>query len=214
VVQDAVRPEFYAASRDTATVRLYSLFAPAGYFPLKGIHWLLRAVALVRRRYPAVTLRVASMPVAYHRPAPGYARYLGALIKDLDLRGCVQPLGLLSAAEMVHELLGSHAFVLSSMVENSPNSLAEAMVVGTPCVAPYVGGVPSMVRDTVDALCYEPGDHRMLAARICELFADDALARRLALNAQTVARPRHGADRVVAEQTEVYGEVLRRTPPT
>ena len=67
---------------------------------------------------------------------------------------------------MARELTRSHAFVISSYIENSPNSLAEAMLVGMPCVASFVGGIPSMVDDGRTGLLYPVDDVALLAAQI------------------------------------------------
>ncbi|MCH8476275.1 MAG: glycosyltransferase, partial [Opitutales bacterium] len=44
--------------------------------------------------------------------------------------------------------------LLPSLIENSPNTLAEAMMMGVPVVAAYAGGVPSMARDEEEVLLY------------------------------------------------------------
>ena len=52
--------------------------------------------------------------------------------------------GFLSAEKMKRLLLESNVFVCPSSIENSPNSLGEAMLLGVPCVASDVGGIADM----------------------------------------------------------------------
>lgn len=61
--------------------------------------------------------------------------------------------------------------------DNSPNSLAEAMAVGTPCVASAAGGIPTLAREGVDALLVQDDDPYALAGTILRLIDDRALAR-------------------------------------
>lgn len=53
--------------------------------------------------------------------------------------------GNMNAKQIADALSNSSVFVHPSFIDNSPNSLAEAMIVGTLCVATSVGGVQSML---------------------------------------------------------------------
>ena len=44
-------------------------------------------------------------------------------------------------------LLDSHLYVYPSLMDNSPNALCEAQLLGVPCIATYVGGIPKMEKD-------------------------------------------------------------------
>jgi len=79
------------------------------------------------------------------------------------------------------------AIGLPTHADNSPNSLAEAMVVGTPCVAGAAGGIPTLGRDGVDALLVQHDDPYALAGAILRLIDDPPLAR--AGSPRTRARP-------------------------
>ena len=65
---------------------------------------------------------------------------------------------------MTRELRRAHVFAISSYIENSPNSLCEAMQAGMPCVATYAGGIPSLVEDGRTGLLFPPGDAPLLAS--------------------------------------------------
>ncbi len=48
---------------------------------------------------------------------------------------------------MRQQFLLAETYLLCSSIENSPNSLGEAMLTGVPCAAAAVGGVPSMLSE-------------------------------------------------------------------
>jgi glycosyltransferase involved in cell wall biosynthesis len=79
-------------------------------------------------------------------------------------------------------LAGVDVFCLSSRREALPLVLLEAMSEGLPCVATDVGDVRTGVAD--DALVVPPEDPRALAGALRELVEDEALRRKLAVQAR------------------------------
>ena len=49
-------------------------------------------------------------------------------------------LGQLDAKQLISQMLQANFYVMCSYIENSPNNLAEAMIMGMPCVATFAGG--------------------------------------------------------------------------
>ena len=132
-----------------------TVYCTGGSYARKGIGTLLEAVALLKRRaVPGIHVRIAGSlgsPEEEERAAKHRIRKLG-------LGDSVVLLGTIPPSEIVTELLRARVFALSSHVDNSPNALAEAMMIGVPCVASSVGGVPSMARDGFEALLVQDGD--------------------------------------------------------
>jgi glycosyltransferase involved in cell wall biosynthesis len=77
-----------------------------------------------------------------------------------------------------------------------------------PVISTYTGGVPSLIEDGRTGLFVPTGDAPMLAARLREVFEDDALALRLSIYAREAARKRHDPDSVVQEILTVYQKIL------
>ena len=184
------------------------LFCTAGASPLKGVECLLEALILRRRAgEKAVRLRLAGPVVD-----GALARKIAALLAAPELRGSVDVLGRCSPDVIAAELACASAFALPSHMDNSPNSLCEAMLVGTPCIAAFVGGVPSLVRDGVDGLLYHDSDPFALAGKVERLLGDHDLARRLGAEARATARRRHDPQRIVASLVATYREIRGGAP--
>ena len=121
--------------------------------------------------------------------------------------------GLLGAADMAQRMLRSHVFLLPSLIENSPNTLGEAMLMGVPSVAAYAGGVSSMARDEEEVLLYRADDPALLAWQVKRLFDDGALCERLSTASRNRANRTHDVNENIAALVAVYEQIGSGRPP-
>lgn len=174
-------------------------------------HYIVR-VPRRRRDFPDVKLYIAgqdplSLPRGSIKRHIGYPMYLRHLIKTLGLEDCVEFTGILQTEDMVSRMVRSHVCLMCSMIENSPNTLGEAMILGVPTVSAFCGGVPSMATDEHDALFYRADDAVMLAYQIGRIFRDDELASRLSTNAQVRAQGTHDPQRNFQDLLRAYASI-------
>ncbi len=205
-----LRDAFYGAAWDSSGYESHSIFVGNAASPRKGTHVVIEAVRLLRRAYPDIRLYIAGespQEGASFKRHVGYPAYVCDLIDQHGLKDRVTFTGLLDEQGMVRRMEQSHVFVMSSIIENSPNTLGEAMMVGTPSVSSFTGGVPSMASDEVDVLMYRADDPAMLAVQIKRLFDDPALAGRLSASARTRARRTHDPDANVQALVTAYDRI-------
>jgi glycosyltransferase involved in cell wall biosynthesis len=209
-----LRPPFYETRWNVDKMERHSIYVGNGYYALKGLHFVLQALALLRNEYPDVKLYVAGYE-PYRADdkrsvlKKGYAAYLKKLVEDLKLQDHVIFTGPLKAQAVAERLSLVNVYVLASVAENSPNTLGEAMLVGTPCVASYVGGVPDMVTDGEEALLFRNDDPALMAWQIKQVFDRDDLACRLSENGQKRARVTHDPQRNARQLMEAYRTILQ-----
>jgi glycosyltransferase involved in cell wall biosynthesis len=109
---------------------------------------------------------------------------------------------------LVGEMLGADLFVHSSHIDNSPNSVCEAMLMGMPVIASYAGGTPSLITDKKEGLLVQDGDPYALAGAILELARDKDYAYTLGCNARIRAMQRNDPSRIVNDVMRIYSSVL------
>ena len=139
----------------------------------------------------------------------GYGAYLKKLIDDLGVEDHIVFTGPLKANDVADKLASVHSYVLCSAIENSPNTLGEAMMIGTPCVSSYVGGAPDMAVDGEEALFYRNDDPKLLAWRIKQIFDNDELALYLSENAKKRARITHDAKKNADKLVFAYKDIMK-----
>lgn len=211
-----LRRSFYNKTWKLDEIDRYSIYIGNSYNPLKGAHYVIEAIALLKEEFPNIKVRIAGeVPyIEKHCKNPakyiGYPVYLRKLIKRLSLENNVEFTGILSENEIMNYLLKSNVYVLPSSIENSPNTLGEAMLVGVPCVAAYVGGVPDMAIDNEEALLYRSNDPTLLAWKIRQIFQDDELALKLSNNGQRHAIITHDPVTNANMLVEAYHDIMKR----
>ncbi len=170
---------------------------------LKGFDLVAEAAKLIRRIRPNFRWLVAGISNTSKTVAAARKR-MGRSFPEsnLELLGSVGPDALAAL------LMRASAFVLPSYAENSPNSLAEAQILGVPCVATDVGGVSSYVENDVTGVLVPSGDALALAGAILELLGDRARAVRLGSAGRQVAIERHDPTRIRRQLLDAYGHIL------
>ncbi len=158
---ETLRACFYQGQWHYEECEPHTIFLSQGDYPLKGLHYLLLAAGRLKEKYPDLKIHIAGNSlVNYHTlkdkiKISGYGKYLRKLIQQNGLEECVCFLGSLKAEEMKAQYLKCGLYVCCSSNENSPNSLGEAMLLGVPCVAANVGGIPSLFVDKKDGILYQ-----------------------------------------------------------
>lgn len=213
VGNETMRPLFYENRWDFEKCIPHTIFVTQGGAPYKGFHKMLEALTIVKKTFPDVKLRVALLP-NIKKPSSWKARllegeyghYLREKIQEFDLEKNIEVLGALSEQGMVETMLASNIFVSPSAIENSPNSLCEAQLLGIPAIASYVGGTPTIAEDGRAAVLYRYEEVEMLAQiiiRVLRFGADIQLIE----TAREVALKRHDGEKNAQEMVSVYKRI-------
>lgn len=211
---ETLRDEFYKHTWDINKCEKNSIFISQGSYPIKGLHFMLEAMPLILKRFPNTKLYVGGQDLLKSDTlmdrikVSSYGKYLKELIRKYSLVNNVVFTGLLDEKQMCNQYLKAHVFVCSSTIENSPNSLGEAMILGVPSVAAYVGGIPDMITHSKEGYLYQPNAIYMLSHYICEIFEDDEKARNISKLARTRALKTHNRDENISRLIEIYNDVI------
>ncbi|MGA2248342.1 MAG: glycosyltransferase family 4 protein [Verrucomicrobiota bacterium] len=186
-----------------------AIFCSAAYpVPFKGLHVAIRALALLRKRVPDARLRIAGAHQRVGIRQDGYMRWVNGMIWKLGLTDSIEWLGPLTAEQIVKELQAAAAMVIPTFIETYCLAFVEAMAIGTPVVASYVGGLPSVGKDEESCLFFPVGDESMSAYQLERVLTDKELAQRLSRESRKIALVRNDLQRIVQRLLDVYRQVL------
>lgn len=140
--------------------------------PLKGLVFLVEALAKVRAEHPG-----AHLVVVGRRAEDGP---VAQAIERFGLDGAVEFVKGISDAELVDLVRSAEVACVPSLYEGFSLPAAEAMATGTPLVATTGGAIPEVAgTDGETCLAVPPGDSGALAAALSRLLGDAPLRARL-----------------------------------
>jgi len=218
-MNETMRESFYCGEWNREACEKYSIFLGQGDYPLKGFHFLLEALPQICKEYPGAKVYVAGNSIVANGSLKdkikisSYGKYLLELIKKYHLQDKVIVLGKLPEQEMKERFLKSAVFVCPSVLENSPNTIGEAMLLGVPVVAAAVGGIPDMIIHEEEGLLFESGNVSLLAEAIIRLFNDEkdadghTMAEQLSKKARKRAKVVHDGAANYKRLMEIYAVI-------
>mgnify|MGYP000626859022 FL=1 len=165
--------------------------------PLKGLIYLLHAIAEIRRRRP-VRLVVIGQP----KPNGTIER----LVRKLNLAEQVSFTGRISSAAFVREYARAGMAVVPSVYEGFGLPAGEAMACGVPVIATTGGALPEVVGDA--GILVPPRDTPALAAAIENLLDDPAKAAALGQRGYQRVQAHFTWQRAAEKTVAAYREVI------
>lgn len=207
-----LRNDFYSVNWNIENANPHKLFGIRSETPAKGLHYAIKVVAKLKEKYPDVLLEV---PGGFRideddSHIASYPKYIKKLLKEYNVEDNIAFLPSLNPTEIGEHMLSSRAFWQYSVIENSPNSLAEAQVMGVPTVASDVGGTSSYSEDGVSGLLYTLENTEECAEKISRIFDDDNLCLSLSKEGKKTAFARHDVKTNTDKLVSIYKDIVSK----
>lgn len=122
----------------------------------------------------------------------------------------VKAMGTASSEKLVEALSNCSCYVHPSYIDNSPNSVCEAQILGVPVFATHVGGISSIVHDGDTGLLFPANDPYTLASLLKRATSDRALVEGLGDRARQIALKRHSPQNICDSVVNIYKEIISK----
>lgn len=129
----------------------------------------------------------------------------GIRAKDVNVRS----MGTATKEELVEALCASSCYVHTSYIDNSPNSICEAQILGVPVIATNVGGISSIVENGKDGILFPANAPYTAASLIKNITSNKALAEELSKQAIARATERHNPESIGNRLFEIYHSIVQ-----
>jgi glycosyltransferase involved in cell wall biosynthesis len=211
-IGEILRPPFYRTKWSHDGIQKHSIIVCSRLTLQKGIKTVLEAFEQLCGRYPDALLSIAG-----ELNAGAECRIIRRSIRNPSVATRIKWLGKLGGEEIAAQLARSNVYVNPSFIENSSNSIGEALLVGVPVVATYTGGTPTILAEGAFGKLAPVGCPFSLAARIGEVFENgfeaSNLAARARLRAVEIYNPSVIADSVKAAYRRSLAQFKQDLPP-
>lgn len=206
-VSEILRQSFYKEYHRVCDKNKFVIFTTNGNNLYKGFETLCSALYLLNNVIQSeIEWRVAG--ISFTDPIVEVVR---KKLKDKFPKSNLVLLGSLDEIALIQNLLETNLYVMTSHIENSPNNLSEAMILGLPCIATYVGGTGSLLVDNVSGVLIQSSDPFVLAGAILDLKSDHLRMELFGRNARLEALKRHNPVTVVNDLLDTYKKIIKNT---
>ena len=194
-IWEIIRPLFFINDFFTKGDNLLFL---GGTNPIKGLEFALKAFALIKDKIKGKLLIAGSVNKNILKEL-----LLKTKVKDDE----IEVTGFLSEEQIVHYMKMSFCLLHTTLIDNSPNSICEAQVLGLPVIATNVGGVSSLIKHRRTGLLTSFKDND-IANFIVELYKNDNLWEYISKESRKVSRQRHNPERITSQTLDMYKTII------
>lgn len=202
--EEILRTAFYEnqwSKPEHSYLQLISTISTGAY---KGIDTLLKAAAFLKE-FSNVDFRW--VVVGIDENDEWYK--LAKKIYNITAESCnIILTGRKKSKQLAKLLLESDIYCHVSHIENSPNSVCEAMILGMPVIATFAGGTSSLLKDNVEGVLVQDGDPYVLAGTILNMYEHFDLAVEMGKKARLRSIQRHDIKNITANIIKIYKTIL------
>lgn len=174
IVANTLDPELFKPTKKQVNSTQLHIIVTRNLEAIYDVATAIRAFALILQSHSDAKLTIAG-------EGPELAQ-LQQLVTELQLDTAVNFVGRLNRNDMAALYQSADIMLNTSLVDNSPNSLIEAMASGVAIISSNVGGIPLLVKHEYDALLTAPKQPELIFQQLKRLLNNPELKQQLITN--------------------------------
>ncbi|WP_165750056.1 glycosyltransferase [Cellulophaga sp. Z1A5H] len=208
-IEEVLRPIFYKDNllekkkENKKEIQIVSTISPTIY---KGIDVILKTAKLLKSQksinfnWKIIGLESNNTFVKH------FEKNLNISHKEVN----VDFLGIKKSEDFINELLNSDLYIHPSYIDNSPNSVCEAQILGLPVIACNVGGLSTIIDHKKTGLLVPSNGIYEIANYIQEYTKNPKIFNELGIQGREKALIRHDKDEILKNLIEVYKIISKK----
>jgi glycosyltransferase involved in cell wall biosynthesis len=203
--QEILRAVFYDNIWKPNNNKTFKIFSTLSCSPRKNIDIVFRSAKILEKNHPNFDFQwqIAG--------ADSTCQILKLVKSDNLISKRVSLLGNMNGLELISCMLGSDLFVFPTAIDNSPNALQEATLLGMPIISTNTGGIPSIIEHNKTGILVSEADPYSLAGAIIEIANSEKNAEKMGERARLVARERNNPINVVKSLINNYETIINNS---
>lgn len=199
-VEEALRPCFLSKTKRWIPSKTMKLISTGCSSFWKGPEMMLKTAKILKEMGLDFEWLVAGSMPAYLK------KYVERKEKTTFAQNNVKLIGFVDAESLIEKLVESTCYVHTAYVENSPNSICEAQVLGVPVVSTNVGGISTLLEGCENSIMVPANDPWQMAYAIVQVY--EKSAKMSASNEKVLLR--HNPDNIKKQLLDAYDCILMR----
>lgn len=186
------------------------IFHPARIGLAKGCDTSIKAINIVKKRYPDVLLVLAGSKniIDWGETQQKDIAYMVSLIKHFELEDnvMIDSYGL----DDIKKIYAASDICIYPSTASEPFGLTmlEAMATGKPIIVTNMGGMPEVIKDGINGFVVPVRDFELIAGKIMTLLDDDKLRNRLGYTGRQMIESQYTKEKVTNDTLAVYDKLL------
>ena len=202
--EEAIREEIYNASvkwsfHPRKKIRLITI-GNAG--SLKGNEMMLRTAWLLKNQFH---FDFEWFYTSNEYTLSFFENVVGIKHDDVDIK----LIGRLNASEIAKQLADADFYIHPAIIDNSPNTVCEAQLIGTPIISTNAGGIPSLIEDGKTGFLYPYSEPHALAFKIMNLAGQKKQLEQISENEKQVSLRRHHPENIAKQIKQIYSQIVK-----
>lgn len=205
-IDEVLRPEFYLPHHQNATKTVFTILSTLSPTIYKGIDVVLKAAQQLTN--------LCNVQFEWKIAGVDASTQLLKLIENKEKishkKVNITLLGKLNAIQLINEMKEADVFVHPSYIDNSPNSVCEAQLMGLPIIACNVGGLSSLITHKENGILVPSNGVYELVHYLQQLYNNPSLRQQLGNKAQEIAKERHQPKKITENLLAAYLTILQK----
>lgn len=201
---EILKNDFYLGYWNNKLQENLNLFTTTGTNLYKGVETLIYCADLLDQNNIKFTWKVAGVSRTDEIVQLALKNSKRKLSSNINFLGKVYD------NTIKENILKCNIYICISHIENSPNSLCEALILGAPCISTHAGGIPKFIKNEVTGLLIQDGDPYSMAGAIVEMRENYNKALNFGKNARKEALSRHDKNIISHDLLNIYQKILNR----
>lgn len=201
--EEAIRPEILHSKIKWSYIprKKMRIVTISGASALKGNDLILRTAKILKDFGFDFEWRVAGNRNSFRF----FEKIIGLKHSDLN----INLLGFINANEVANELSEADVYVHTAIIDNSPNSLCEAQLIGCPVIATNVGGIPQLVDNGKTGILFPYNEPHTLAFMLMNIYGNKKELESLSKNEINVSHSRHDEQLIMQRLIAIYTDIIK-----
>jgi glycosyltransferase involved in cell wall biosynthesis len=168
----------------------------------KGTEFLLNSIQTIIKNFPKLKFNFVG------NGSEKFINKMKSLSKKLSIEKYINWIGYKNSLEIAKLLSNSRFYIHPSYIDNSPNSLLEAMAVGAPSIASAVGGIPSMVQGESIIKLFDINDKEDFISKVWNLLSNKELSFDISKRSKQFVQRNNKPEIVSKITVDIYNQII------